>query len=172
MEYIEQMCGLSRRDDTRAGLVMTKRCSRGWWELMQDMTASTARASEASGMQLRPLRDEADHEWALREVERLWDASAGSAEDDRLQVLVLLIEAYEREHHPIDPPDPANAIRFRMEQSNLTLGDLAALLGVSRRRVLAVLRGAPLTLPMIRLLVERLGVSADVLVRHRAGSAA
>lgn len=80
----------------------------------------------------------------------------------------MLIEAYEREHHSIDPPDPADAIRFRMEQSDLTAADLASLLGVSRRRALAVLRGESMTLPMIRLLVERLGISADVLVRGSA----
>jgi HTH-type transcriptional regulator/antitoxin HigA len=79
--------------------------------------------------------------------------------------LVLLVAAYERDHHPIPPPDPANAIRFRMEQHGLDAHGLAALLGISRRRVLAMLRGRPLTLPLIRLLVERLGVSADVLVR-------
>lgn len=100
---------------------------------------------------LRPLHDEVDYDRALREVVRLWDAPAGSPEDDRFQVLVLLIEAYEREHHPLDPPDPVDAIRFRMEQRNLTADDLAAVLGVSQRRVLAVLRGRPLTLPMIRL---------------------
>lgn len=83
-------------------------------------------------------------------------------------MLVLITDAYEREHQPIDPPDPVDAIRFRKEQHNLTVPDLASLLGVSRRRVLAVLRGAPLTLPMIRLLVERLGISADVLARGPA----
>jgi len=136
---------------------------------MQSTTASTPRPSNLPP--LRPLHDEADYEWSLREVERLWDAPAESPEDERLQVLVLLIEAYEREHHPIDPPDPVDAIRFRMEQRDLTTDDLAALLGVSRRRVQAVLRGHPLTLPLIRLLVERLGISADVLVRDPAGSA-
>ena len=138
---------------------------------MQNTTASTRGASDSVRDRLRPLHDEADYDQALREVERLWDSAAGSPEDDRLQVLVLLIEAYEREHHPIDPPDPADAIRVRMEQSNLTAADLASLLGVSRRRVGAALRGESMTLPMIRLLVERLGISADVLVRESAGSA-
>ncbi|MGH2583661.1 MAG: helix-turn-helix domain-containing protein, partial [Dehalococcoidia bacterium] len=137
---------------------------------MQRTTASTPRPSDPPP--LRPLHDETDYEWALREVERLWDAPAGSPEDERLQVLVLLIDAYEREHHPIDPPDPVDAIRFRMEQRNLAADDVAALLGVSRQRVQAMLRGRPLTLPMIRLLVERLGISADVLVRDPTGSAA
>jgi HTH-type transcriptional regulator/antitoxin HigA len=139
---------------------------------MQNTTASTPGPSDPAPVALRPLHDETDHDWALHEIERLWDAPPGSPEDDQLQVLVLLVEAYEREHHPIDPPNPVDAIRFRMEQRNLTAADLASLLGVSRRRVLAMLRGAPLTLPMIRLLVERLGIAADVLVRDPAGSAA
>ncbi len=126
--------------------------------------------SDPAPVALRPLRTEADYEWALGEVELLWDAPAGSPEDDRLQILVLLIEAYERDHIPIPPTDAVEAVRFRMEQSNLTPTDLALLLGVSRRRVLNILRGQPLSLPMIRLLVERLGVSADVLIRQAAGS--
>ena len=84
---------------------------------------------------------------------------------------MLLVDAYERDHHPIPPPDPVDAIRFRMEQRNLTPADLASLLGVSQRRVSAVLRGRSLTLPMIRLLVGRLGISADVLIRDPADSA-
>jgi HTH-type transcriptional regulator / antitoxin HigA len=139
---------------------------------MQNTIASTPGPSDAGPTPLRLLRDDADHAHALSEVEELWDAPAGSPEDDRLHVLVLLIEAYEREHHPIEPPDPAAAIRFRMEQSDLSVDGLASLLGVSRRRVRAVLRGQPLTLPMIRLLVERLGMSADVLIRGPTGSAA
>jgi HTH-type transcriptional regulator/antitoxin HigA len=136
---------------------------------MPTTTASTPGPSEPS-VPLHPIHDDEEYEHALREVERLWDAPPGSPEDDRLQVLVLLISAYEQEHIPIPPPEPVDAIRFRMEQRNLTAADLASLLGVSRRRVLAMLRGAPLTLSMIRLLVERLDISAEVLVRQPAGA--
>jgi HTH-type transcriptional regulator/antitoxin HigA len=139
---------------------------------MPNTTASTPNPSEPALAQLRPLRTTEDHEQALLEVERLWAAPAGSPEDDRLQVLVLLIEAYERDRFPILPPDPVDAIRFRMEQGNLGTSDLASLLGVSRRRVRDLLHGRPLTLPMVRLLVERLGISADVLIRRPAESAA
>jgi HTH-type transcriptional regulator/antitoxin HigA len=134
------------------------------------MTASTPGQSERGPVPLRPIRDDGDYERALREVERLWDAPPGSPEDDRLQVLVLLIEAYERDHIPIPPPSPADAIRFRMEQSNLTASDLALLLGVSQRRIQRILRGQPLSLPLIRLLVERLGLPADVLIREHTGT--
>jgi HTH-type transcriptional regulator/antitoxin HigA len=126
--------------------------------------------SDQAPVPLRPIRDEQTYEQALCAVERLWDAPAGSPEDDRLQVLVLLIEAYERDHTPIPPPDPVDAIRFRMEQRGLDAGGLAALLGVSRRRVLDLLRGYPLSLSIIRLLVERLDIPAEALIRRPAAT--
>jgi HTH-type transcriptional regulator/antitoxin HigA len=69
---------------------------------------------------VKPIRSEADWEAALAEVERLWGAKAGTPEGDRLDVLATLIDAYEAEHHPMDPPDPIEAIEFRMEQRGLT----------------------------------------------------
>jgi HTH-type transcriptional regulator/antitoxin HigA len=65
---------------------------------------------------LKPIRTEADYATALAEVERLWGAPANSPEGDRLDILATLIDAYESEHFPMDPPDPIDAIRFRMEQ--------------------------------------------------------
>jgi len=65
---------------------------------------------------LRPIRGEADYDAALAEVARLWGAKSGTPEGDRLDVLATLIDAYESEHHAIDPPDPIEAIKFRMEQ--------------------------------------------------------
>lgn len=135
---------------------------------MPATTALTPEPFEPSPLPLRPLRDDAGYQQARREVGRLWDAQPASPDGDRLQLLVLLIEAYEAEHVPIPPPDPAEAIRFRMEQSNLTVDDLASRLGISRRRVRGMLHGRPLTLALIRLLVERLGISADVLIRRPA----
>ena len=69
---------------------------------------------------VKPIRSEADYEAALEEVERLWGAKLGMPRGDRLDVLATLIDAYESEHHPIDPPDPIEAIKFRMEQQNLS----------------------------------------------------
>lgn len=66
--------------------------------------------------EVRPIRSKRDHAAALKEAERLWGAKAGTRHGDRLDVLVTLIEAYEEEHYPIDPPDPIEAIKFRMEQ--------------------------------------------------------
>src|SRR5712692_3068259 len=66
-------------------------------------------------MQIKPIRTKADYERTLREIERLWGAEKGTPEGDRLDVLATLVEAYEQKHFPIDPPDPIEAIRFRLE---------------------------------------------------------
>ena len=73
---------------------------------------------------LRPLRSEKDYEQALAEVEALWGAKAGTPRGDRLEILATLIDAYETEHDPMDPPDPIEAIKFRMEQQGLARKDL------------------------------------------------
>lgn len=114
---------------------------------------------------LKPIRSEADYEQALAEVERLWGARSGTLEGDRLDVLATLIGAYEAQRHPIDPPDPIEAIRFRMEQQGLTRKDLEPLIG-SRARVAEVLsRKRGLSIEMIRRLHDSLGISAEVLIR-------
>lgn len=124
------------------------------------------------GSELTPIRSEADYQKALDEVERLWGAKSGTSEGDRLDVLATLIDAYESQRYPMDPPDPIEAIRFRMEQQNLTRKDLEPMIG-TRTRVAEVLnRKRGLSINMIRRLHERLGISADVLIRpsRRAGS--
>ena len=114
---------------------------------------------------LKPIRTEQDYEAALAEIGRLWGARAGTVEGDRLDVLATLIDAYEAKHHPMDPPDPIEAIKFRMEQQGLTRKDLERLLG-TRTRVSEVLnRKRGLSIAMIRRLHEELGISAEVLIR-------
>src|SRR5205823_762415 len=100
-----------------------------------------------------------------------WGAKAGSVEAEMLEVLVTLIDAYEARHHGIKPPDPIEAIRFRMEQEDLTRADLEKLIG-GRGRVSEVLnRKRPLTLKMIRRLRDALGISADVLIGREPSAA-
>src|ERR671923_2797040 len=114
---------------------------------------------------LRPLRSEKDYEAALVEVERLWGAKAGTPKGDRLDILATLIEAYEAQHYPMDPPDPIEAIKFRMEQQGLSRKDLEPMIG-GRGRVAEVLnRKRSLSIDMIRRLHDGLGISADVLIR-------
>jgi HTH-type transcriptional regulator/antitoxin HigA len=122
---------------------------------------------------LKPIRTNADYRKALAEVERLWGTKSGTREGDRLDVLATLIDAYETEHYPIDPPDPVEAIKFRMEQQGLSRKDLEPLIG-TRTRVAEVLnRKRSLSIGMIRRLHEKLGISADVLIRpSRKGKAA
>ena len=113
---------------------------------------------------VKPIRTERDYEAALKEVERLWGAKAGTPAGDRLDVLATLIDAYEAAQFPIDPPDPIEAIKFRMEQQGLTRKDLEPLLG-TRTRVAEVLnRRRNLSIGMIRRLHQRLGISAEVLI--------
>ncbi len=115
--------------------------------------------------ELRPIRSEEDYEAALEEAERLWCAGSGTPDSDRLDVLASLIEVYEAKHYPVDPPDPVEAIRFRMEQLGLTRKDLEPMIG-PRNRVADVLnRKRGLSIDMIRKLHEHLGISADVLIR-------
>jgi len=80
-------------------------------------------------MDVKPIRTEQDYDDALARIEEIWDAEPGTPESDELDVLSILVEAYEEEHHPIDPPDPIEAIKFRMEQTRLTRKDLEPFIG-------------------------------------------
>ena len=116
-------------------------------------------------IELKPIRTEADYDAALEEVERLWGAKSDTPEGDRLDVLATLIDAYEAKHHPMDPPDPVEAIGFRMEQQGLTRKDLEPIIG-PRGRVSDILnRKRGLSIGMIRQLHEHLGISAEALIR-------
>src|SRR6266571_8907479 len=119
-------------------------------------------------MDIKPIKTERDYEQALQRVESLWKSPEDSAESDELDVLATLIEAHEREHYPIDLPDPVEAIKFRLEQEGK---DYRALIGVigQRTRVYEVMRGdRPLSLNMIRQLHRRLRIPAEVLIRTSA----
>jgi HTH-type transcriptional regulator / antitoxin HigA len=114
---------------------------------------------------VRPIRTKRDYEAALRQVERLWGAKIGTSDGDRLDVLATLIDAYEADHYPMDPPDPIEAIQFRMEQQGLTRRDLEEIIGTRTRIAEVMNRKRGLSIAMIRRLHERLGISADVLIQ-------
>jgi len=116
-------------------------------------------------MRIKPIRSESDYDEALHRVEALWGSPSGTAEGDELDVLIPLIEAYEREHHPIDLPTPIDAIKFRLEQQGKDYRSLVGIIG-QRTRVYEVMRGArPLSLNMIRKLHSKLGIPAEVLIQ-------
>jgi HTH-type transcriptional regulator/antitoxin HigA len=122
--------------------------------------------------EVRPIRSKRDYEAALKEVERLWGAKAGARDGDRLDVLATLIDAYEAKHFPMDPPDPIDAIKFRMEQQGLTRRDLEEIIGTRTRIAEVLTRKRGLSIAMLRRLHERLGISADVLIRPSRKDAA
>jgi HTH-type transcriptional regulator / antitoxin HigA len=114
---------------------------------------------------VKPIRTAKDYEAALAEVERLWGAKLRTPEGDRLDVLATLIDAYEAVHDPKDPPDPIEAIKFRMEQQGLTRKDLEPLIGTGTRVAEVLNRKRSLSIGMIRRLHQALGISAEVLIR-------
>jgi HTH-type transcriptional regulator/antitoxin HigA len=117
-------------------------------------------------MHLKPIKTEADHEAALREIERLWGADEGTSEGDRLEILATLVEAYEEAHFPMDMPDPIEAIKFRLEQQGEDKKSLIGIIG-NRTRVYEVLRrDRALSLTMIRQLNRHLKIPAEVLIRQ------
>ncbi len=121
---------------------------------------------------VKPIRTEADYDAAMEEVAALWGAAGGTPQGDRLDVLATLIDAYEAKHHAMDAPDPIEAIKFRMEQQGMTRKDLEDIIG-TRTRIAEVLnRKRSLSIGMIRRLHDRLGISAEVLIRPSRKEAA
>jgi HTH-type transcriptional regulator/antitoxin HigA len=118
-------------------------------------------------MDIRPLRNEADYDWALSEIEQYFrdEPAPGTPRADRFDVLAAMIAEYEGRHWPIDPPDPGAAIRARMEQAGFTQADLARLLG-SRSRASEILPGRRgLTMEQARRLHEAWRIPADALIQ-------
>jgi HTH-type transcriptional regulator / antitoxin HigA len=116
---------------------------------------------------IRPLRTEADYDWALAEVEPYFDdpPAKGTAEADRFDVLAAVIEAYEAKHWPIEPADPIDAIRYRMQIAGYTQADLARLLGSRPRASEIMNRKRALTLPMAYKLHREWNIPAETLIR-------
>jgi len=115
-------------------------------------------------MELKPIRTKRDYQAALAEVERIWNSPAKSPEADTLDVLTMLIEAYEKWHYPIPDPDPIEFLTHVMESRALTRRDLEPCIG-PRGRVADILnRTRPLTLEMIRRLAVNLKLPAEVLI--------
>lgn len=116
-------------------------------------------------MDIAPLKNRHDYRRALKEIETLMQARRNTPEGDRLDVLVTLVEAWERKHYPLDLPDPVEAIKYHMEQNGLAPRDLIPFIG-SRNRVHEVLnRRRPLTLKMIQRLHAGLRIPAESLLK-------
>jgi HTH-type transcriptional regulator/antitoxin HigA len=123
-------------------------------------------------MSIRPIHTPDDHRAALARIEAIWNAEPGTPEGDELEVLATLVDAYERQAHPIGPPDPIEAIKFRLEQLGIDRKALEPLIG-TRARVSEVLtRKRRLSLSMIRRLHRELHIPLDVLVAEPKARAA
>ncbi|GAA4814299.1 DNA-binding protein [Marinicella pacifica] len=115
-------------------------------------------------MKIRPIKTEADYKEALSEINQLWGAEVDTPRGDKLDVLLTLVEAYEDKHHAINPPDPVEAIKFRMEQLSLSRKDLESSIG-SRGRVSEILnRKRDLSLKMIRQLHHNYNIPLESLI--------
>ena len=123
-------------------------------------------------MDIKPIRSRKDHRAALRHIESLMGAEAASPAGEKLDVLVTLVEAWERKHFPMELPEPVDAIRFQMEQAGLSARDLVPMIGQLNRVYEVLNRKRPLTLRMIWNLHEQLRIPLESLIKPPESSRA
>ncbi len=116
-------------------------------------------------MKIKPIRNEADYQEALKRLEVIFDAKRGTDEGDELEILAILIDNYESKSFPIEMPDPISAINFRMEQMGLKQKDLVDMIGFKSRVSEIMNKKRKLTLDMIRKLNAELHIPTEVLVQ-------
>lgn len=115
-------------------------------------------------MTIKPIKSESDYKLALNRLEKIFDAPIGTEDSDEADILGLLVDEYEKNHYPIDPPDPIEAIKIRMEEMQLKQVDLVDAIG-GKSRVSEILnRKRKLTVEMIRKLTTKLNISPGVLI--------
>lgn len=117
-------------------------------------------------MKIRPIKTDADYEATLVEIEKLFNAEPNTPEGDKLEVLVTLVEAYEKKHYQIPPPDPIDAIKYHIERLGLTNQDLKPYFGSPVRTSEILNRKRSLTLNMIRKLETGLDIPASILIKE------
>jgi HTH-type transcriptional regulator/antitoxin HigA len=116
-------------------------------------------------MNLKPIKTKKDYQQALDRLEVIFDAKKGTKEGDELEILGILIDQYEKEHFPIDLPDPIEAIKFRMEQLGYNQTDLAKVVGLKSRASEILNKKRKLSLDMIRQIHKKLNIPTDVLIQ-------
>jgi antitoxin component HigA of HigAB toxin-antitoxin module/mRNA-degrading endonuclease HigB of HigAB toxin-antitoxin module len=139
-----------------------------------NVNALTVSQFQEIAVHIRPIRSDADHRAALAEIERLWGASPGTDDGDKLEILITLVEKYEESRWPINEPDwdPADVLRYAIDEMGHTQTELAALLG-SRSRASEILnRQRPLTVEMIRSISDAWKIPAQFLIRPYRSDAA
>jgi len=121
-------------------------------------------------MEIKPIKTETDYTNSIKRIETLWGAKKDSIEGDELDLLCTLVESYEMHHFPITPPDPIDAIQFRMEQMGITKSDMTKYLGAQSRVSEVLNRKRQLTLKMVKSLYNDLKIPADVLLNDHPSS--
>jgi len=119
-------------------------------------------------MNIKPIRNNEDLKEAFLRLEGIFQAKEGTPEADEMEILVSLIEVYENNNYPISPPDPIEAIKFRMDQQGLTARDLEAFIGSSGRVSEILNRKRPLSLRMIKRLHDGLNIPYESLLANVA----
>jgi HTH-type transcriptional regulator/antitoxin HigA len=117
-------------------------------------------------MKLKPIKTEDDYNQALKRLEKIFDAEPNTKEGDELEVLALIIGDYENKHYPIDPPDPIEAIKFRMEQLGMNQNEFGEIVGFKSRASEILNKKRKLTLKMIREISSKLNIPSDVLIKE------
>ena len=115
---------------------------------------------------IKPIKDESGYQAALAKLEDLFDAKPDTAEGDELEILSILIDNYEKDHFPMDKPDPIEAIKFRMDQLGLKQKDLSKIFGFKSRVSEIINRKRKLSLDMIRKLHRELRIPTEVLIQE------
>jgi HTH-type transcriptional regulator/antitoxin HigA len=115
-------------------------------------------------MEIKPIKTERDYNESIKRIEKLWGAKNDTLEGYELDLLCTLVESYEMTHYPIAPPDPIDAIKFRMEQMGMTKTDMAKYLGSPSRVSEVLSRKRQLTLKMVKSLYKGLKIPAEILL--------
>lgn len=116
-------------------------------------------------MEIKPVKSQKDYEQSLERLEMIFDATKGTPEGDELEILGLLIDTYEKEHFPMELPDPVEAIKFRMEQLGYSQADLVKVMGLKSRVSEILNRKRKLSLEMIRQLHQQLNIPSEILIQ-------
>ena len=115
-------------------------------------------------MYIKPIKTERDYNNAIERIEKLWGAKKDTQKGDEMDLLITLVESYEMKHYPILPPDPIDAIKFRMEQMDMKKTDMIPYLGGQNRVSEVLNRKRNLSLNMIKSLYKNLKIPAEILL--------
>jgi HTH-type transcriptional regulator/antitoxin HigA len=116
-------------------------------------------------MNIKPIKNNKDYNKALDRVDELMEAKSGTPDFDELEILSILVEQYEKEHFPIEVPDPIDVLKFYMEQNGLTNKDIEKVIGHKGRVSDVLHKKRPLSITMIRSIAEEYQIPAEILIR-------